>query len=85
MLKTEPVAAWVVYQKNVAGKVNVGNAICSQREWDAMVLASPGLHVLLQGGIRSEGEAERLARGTSGDTLRPQERKRLREVSIASM
>ena len=43
------------------------NAICSQSEWDAMELAKPGFHVLIRGGIASESEAEKLARGTSGD------------------
>ena len=32
-----------------------------------MELASPGYHTLLLGGILSEPEAERLARGTAGD------------------
>jgi hypothetical protein len=32
-----------------------------------MQLAQPGVHTLVRAGIPSEGEAERLARGTSGD------------------
>ena len=34
-----------------------------QGEWDAMELSKPGYHTLIRGGIATEGEAERLARG----------------------
>jgi hypothetical protein len=43
------------------------NAVCEQREWDAMERARPGCHTLIKSGIASEAAAERLARGTSGD------------------
>jgi hypothetical protein len=43
------------------------NVVCFQHEWDAIEAATPGLHRLIKGGILNEGEAERLARGTSGD------------------
>ena len=46
------------------------NAVCEQAEWDAMEQERPGYHTLIRGGIASEPEAERLARGTSGDRLR---------------
>jgi hypothetical protein len=36
--------------------------------WDAMELAEPGYHTLIRSGVTNEAEAERLARGTSGDT-----------------
>jgi hypothetical protein len=59
---------WVVYQirdiKNADGK----NAVCGQSEWDEMERMQPGRHILIRQGIASEPEAERLARGTSGDT-----------------
>ena len=41
-------------------------AVCEQAEWDAMELAKPGVNILIRGGMTNEGEAERLARGTSG-------------------
>ena len=66
---TEQVAPWVVYRMTIHNKPSM-NAICSQREWDAMELARPGFHTLVQGGIASENEAEKLARGTSGDAKR---------------
>ena len=70
MRKTEEVASWVVYLMSVHGKATGMNAVCDQDEWDAMEMFQPGYHKLIQGGIASEAEAERLARGTSGDTKR---------------
>jgi hypothetical protein len=58
---------WVVYRIAVPGKPDGMNAVCEQGEWDGMELSRPGLHQLIQAGVTSEGEAERLARGTSGD------------------
>ncbi len=67
MPKSHGAESWVVYlmtvKKNAAGM----NAVCEQAEWDAMELARPGLHTLVRSGIANEAEAERLARGTSGD------------------
>jgi hypothetical protein len=69
MKKTKKVGLWVVYQMTLRGKQDGGKAVCEQVEWDAMELAQPGYHTLIQSGITSEGEAERLARaGTVGDT-----------------
>jgi hypothetical protein len=45
-----------------------GNVVCEQREWDALELARPGFHLLVRDGILTEQEAEKLARGTAGDT-----------------
>ena len=46
-----------------------GVAVCQQQEWDKMELAQPGLHTLIQAGIANEGEAERLARSSSVETI----------------
>jgi hypothetical protein len=59
---------WVVYKMTVRGKPDPLNAVCKQSEWDAMELARPGYHTLVRAGITSENEADRLARGTSGDS-----------------
>ena len=67
MPKSRRGVSWVVYQVSIDGKTAGRNAVCSQAEWDAMELAHPGQHVLVRSGIASEAEAERLARGTSGD------------------
>jgi len=63
---------WVVYKMTVRGRPEGMNAVCEQSEWEAMERAQPGQHTLIQSGISNEGEAERLARGTSGDAkVRP--------------
>jgi hypothetical protein len=69
MEATEQIGPWVVYRMTLHGKPAM-NAMCSQREWDAMEAAKPGYHTLIQGAIASENEAEKLARGTSGDAKR---------------
>jgi len=58
---------WVVYEVTVRRKRDGARAVCERSEWDAMELARPGHHTLVLGGISSEPEAERLARGTAGD------------------
>jgi hypothetical protein len=60
---------WVVYRMTVQGKPDSVNAVCEQGEWEAMELSHPGRHQLIQAGLASEGEAERLARGASGDPI----------------
>ena len=67
---TRRVDWWVVYRMAVKGAADGVNAVCTQDEWDAMELARPGHHTLVRGRIANEAEAERLARGTSGDTVR---------------
>jgi hypothetical protein len=59
--------SWVVYKMTLHGKADQVNAICEQSEWDAMELARPGYHTLVQANILDESQAERLARGTTGD------------------
>jgi hypothetical protein len=66
-VKSEETVMWVVYKMTLHGKPSPMNAICEQSEWDAMELAQPGYHTLVQGHIANESQAERLARGTSGD------------------
>jgi hypothetical protein len=67
MRKVEETVSWVVYKMTLHKNPEGVNAVCEQSEWDAMELARPGYHKLLQTGITNEGEAERLARGTAGD------------------
>lgn len=59
---------WVVYHAPVYGHAAGVNAVCPQVEWDEMDLARPGYYTLIRADIPSESEAERLARGTSGDS-----------------
>jgi len=59
----QPVGPWVVYQ--TVGKHGGGRAMCPASEWPTLEAAG---HTLIQAGITNEGQAERLARGTSGDS-----------------
>jgi hypothetical protein len=52
---------------NIDAKTAGRLAVCEQAEWDAMGPARPGCYKLVKAGITNEAEAERLARGTSGD------------------
>jgi hypothetical protein len=65
MPKAAKSVTWVVYLMTLHGKHSGVNAVCEQSEWDALELSRPGYHTLLQAGIASEGEAERIARQPS--------------------
>jgi hypothetical protein len=65
---TEVCNAWVVYRMTLHGNAVAGNVVCEQREWDVLEAARPGFHTLLHTGIKTEQEAERLARGNAGET-----------------
>jgi hypothetical protein len=77
MREIEKVVSWVVYRMTIHGKPTGMNAVCEQREWEAMELAAPGYHTLIRAGITNEGEAERLARSgpLDGDTSKPSQSK----------
>ena len=62
-------AGWVVYKMHIAGTAGP-NAVCEQAEWAAIEAARPGYHTLLHSGLKTEQEAEKLARGTAGDSYR---------------
>ncbi len=72
MRKTNRAELWVVYQRTwtVQRKLVVSNAVCEQGEWEALEQAEPGVYTLVRARIASEEEAEKLARGTSGDGYR---------------
>jgi hypothetical protein len=59
--------SWAVYLTPMMGSQDPLRAICSQAEWEAMDRERPGFYTLVQGHIPNEGQAERLARGTSGE------------------
>ena len=67
-MSTQKTVSWVVYRMTIHKQPEGMNAVYEQSEWDAMERARPGYHTLLHAGITSEGEAERLARGTAGDS-----------------
>jgi hypothetical protein len=61
-------STWVVYTIPMKGSPEGVRAVCEQGEWEAMDAGRPGFFTLIRGGIFHEGEAERLARGRSGET-----------------
>ena len=65
-MRTKKAVAWAVYSLPMKGSPDGLRAVCEQGEWEAMDRARPGFYTLIQAGIEHEGEAERLARGTSG-------------------
>lgn len=67
MRSMEENTSWVVYHAILNGSQIGMNAVCEQHEWEAMVSSRPGQYTLVQAGMTNEGQAERLARGTSGD------------------
>ena len=60
------VEAWVVYEAVLGNDIG-RRWVCKQSEWEAIELRQPGFNKLIQRGITSETDAEKLARGTSGD------------------
>jgi len=70
MRNTEVCRSWVVYRMTLPKNVVGGNVVCEQREWDAIEAAQPGYHTLLHTGLKTEQEAEKLARGTAGENYR---------------
>jgi hypothetical protein len=67
MRTNEVSRSWVVYRMNLHGGGVGGNAVCEQREWELIEARHPGLHTLLHTGIKTEQEAEKLARTAAGD------------------
>jgi hypothetical protein len=67
MRQTDDNVSWVVYKMTLYGKPDKKSAVCEQSEWDEMELLRPGYHTLVRAHITDEAEAEKLARGTSGD------------------
>ena len=74
MTKSENTVSWVVYVMTNHKLPGGMKAVCEQSEWDEIEKARPGYHTLVRSGITNEAEAERLARGTSGDPIKRQPR-----------
>lgn len=72
MRKLPKVDTWVVYLMTLHGKPGGVTAVCEQGEWDEMELSRPGYHKLIQTGIITEAEAEKVARAeqVATDTAR---------------
>ncbi len=63
--------AWVVYRMTtiVSRTPTEVNVVCEQEEWEGIQREKPDTHTLVRGGIATEEEAEKLARGTSGNPV----------------
>jgi hypothetical protein len=79
MRKSAQAGPWAVYEMTLQGQPGP-KVVCFQHEWEAIEKATPGIHRLIKDEILNEGEAERLARGTSGD-----DRVRARKKLIAEL
>ncbi len=83
MRKSVRVASWAVYQASVQGQPGP-NVVCTQAEWEALLREQPGSCRLIRDGIANEGEAERLARGASGEARKRVTHKKAVAVAPAS-
>ena len=77
MRNAEVCHAWVVYRMTLHSGATAGNVVCEQREWEVLDRLRPGFHTLLHSGLKTEQEAEKLARGSAGETRpKPPRKKR---------
>ncbi len=60
-----PRVLWVVYRMSPLKSPLSGLVVCEQREWEMLEQINPGYHTLIQAGLSSEMEAEKLARSHS--------------------
>ena len=72
MTKSDNTVSWVVYVVTNHKLPGGMKAVCEQSEWNEMEKARPGYHTLVRSGFTNEADAERLARGTSGDPIKRQ-------------
>lgn len=82
MRPTEVCHEWVVYRMTLYGGIVAGNVVCERREWEEIEAVRPGFHALLHSGIKTEQEAEKLARGTSGDDYGRRAGKKMKKAVV---
>ncbi len=87
MRKKIQCSTWVVYRKTaiILKKPIEVNVVCEQGEWEELQRKKPNQHALVRGGIATEAEADKLARGTSGNAVRPGERATLRSFALKKL
>ncbi|MES2788007.1 MAG: hypothetical protein V4719_00190 [Planctomycetota bacterium] len=72
MRESPKVQTWTVYE-TVTGPKTGMRSVCTADEWKVIELRDSVMNRLVREGIVAENEAEKLARGTSGDLkVRPQ-------------
>ncbi len=62
-MANDETGTWVVYDLRIRKDQRVVKAVCRQAEWDALERARPGEQPIVQAGLRTEGEADTVARG----------------------
>ena len=77
MRKTLEAERWVVYLVTNGEHAGI-RCVCTENEWREIRSLHPGTNLLVEGGITSESEAEKLARGTSGETKKRDRRQSTR-------
>ena len=75
MRESEKVEKWVVYE-TLTGPNAGRKSVCTAGEWKSLECSKPGDLQLVKEGIVNENDAEKLARGTSGDKKPPQQKPR---------
>ncbi len=66
MRESPKVQKWVVYE-TVTGPQAGMKSVCTTDDWRVVESRDPGKNRIVKAGIDDENEAEKLARGTSGD------------------
>ncbi len=69
------VQKWVVYE-TIIGPQAGRKSVCTAGEWSLLETSKPGENRLIMAGITNENDADKLARGTSGDEKPPQRKPR---------
>jgi hypothetical protein len=73
-MRPHKVELWVVYRMLARGCPDGLRGVCPQDEWEDLIRALPGRLTLIQEHMSSEGQAEQLARGRSGEKPTPASR-----------
>ena len=68
-MRTENIESWVVYQ--IVIRTKPVNVVCGQDEWEELKAGRPDLYTLIRNHVRSEAEAERVARGEPSELVPP--------------
>jgi hypothetical protein len=66
MRRSEEAPKWVVYE-TITGPDSGRKSVCTAADWSALMESKPDENRLVMEGIANENEADKLARGTSGD------------------
>jgi hypothetical protein len=66
MRPSAKIEKWIVYE-TISGPNTGIRSVCTTGEWSELELRKPGENRLVQNGIANENEADKLARGASGD------------------